>query len=699
MLNILLRHGAQINGIDKRGFTPLIVACQYRNCDLVSFLLQYGADVNLRSLDGSTPLHYLIEEIDDYSKSTLKKKSSNIGKLILQVKVKAESDRDHRKSAEQTIVQISKKLFEHGMLQNPNKLGLTPLYLACLKGSESIVEFLLDNLSANDTERANCFELLASSFLFFLLKNGLSLTLRNKMVNYLVTPYNFLNKAMMIRHSHNPPLWKYSKEDCLGTVPYRLETQTLVELPAMRTNSNALITELLLARQRILEVELYNDYLLPFMGEFIHYRTEMSYERLHEEVNEKRDDHVVYILLKAFRLQRQSLVHPSSDTLKERIKWLDMVCRQVEVYNLDNISVFRAILDSIEEFYKCRNSENAYMTKDTYVLLLNFLHCIVTTAFQRNDECTDIKASTKRFLDLTRSSIPNLSLNSSKSELLRRYCFRRIHITPKFVTGDNVLHIACREIRDTSWQEVLLEVSKKAREGFAGFLKMLHAFGEDVNAQNSNGQTPLHVFLSFIRYRDRIDSLKYVDFTEPVRGLLLAGANPDLRDNSTATSLHDAMTGYSRFFQSNRLCYLDELNSTIELLLKSGADPNARDRRGFTPLHVLMDAVFQKGKGYNPAIVSCSKYFDFAYNRQMFHEVVRTIQSYGGSAYATTNDGRSVFDMCKDDELLEKMSQDIPVISVHLILSRLAAAAIRKLRVQYQDKLPTRLINIVELRD
>ena len=75
------------------------------------------------------------------------------------------------------------------------------------------------------------------------------------------------------------------------------------------------------------------------------------------------------------------------------------------------------------------------------------------------------------------------------------------------------------------------------------------------------------------------------------------------------------------------------------------------------------------------------------------------MRRYGGSAHATTNDGKSVFDMCKDDELLEKMSQDIPVTSVHLRLSRLAAAAIRKHRVKYHNELPKILVKIVELRD
>ena len=84
----------------------------------------------------------------------------------------------------------------------------------------------------------------------------------------------------------------------------------------------------------------------------------------------------------------------------------------------------------------------------------------------------------------------------------------------------------------------------------------------------------------------------------------------------------------------------------------------------------------------------------FAYHRQMFHEVVRTIQKYGGCAHAMTNDARTVFDMCNDEDLLEKMKQDIKVTCVSLTLSQLAAAAIRKHQVQYHDKLPTKLINL-----
>ena len=100
-LYVLLRHGAQINIRDTMGITPLIVACQYRNYNLALFLLQNDADVNICSLDGNTALHYLIERIDechDCEKPIMKKKPFDNRKLLVRLKLKPESDCDHRRT-------------------------------------------------------------------------------------------------------------------------------------------------------------------------------------------------------------------------------------------------------------------------------------------------------------------------------------------------------------------------------------------------------------------------------------------------------------------------------------------------------------------------------------------------------------------------------------------------------------------------
>ena len=160
MLVILLRNGADIDLRDKRGLTPLITACQYGNTGMAHKLLRCGANGNMCSSDGNTALHCLIERFDDFTKSKQKR-----------------------------FRRLSKVLLQHDMEQKPNAQGLTPVRLACLKGNTYMVEILLDNPSVNDRERANCFELLASSVFH-----------KKK------TSYRFLRKAMELRHSHDPPL-------------------------------------------------------------------------------------------------------------------------------------------------------------------------------------------------------------------------------------------------------------------------------------------------------------------------------------------------------------------------------------------------------------------------------------------------------------------------------------------------------------
>jgi ankyrin repeat protein len=54
----LLDHGADINGVDKHGKTPLIHASRYGNLPTMKLLLARGALVNLADAHGWTPLHF-----------------------------------------------------------------------------------------------------------------------------------------------------------------------------------------------------------------------------------------------------------------------------------------------------------------------------------------------------------------------------------------------------------------------------------------------------------------------------------------------------------------------------------------------------------------------------------------------------------------------------------------------------------------
>ena len=658
-LLVLLRNGADVNLRDGKGLTPLLLACQSKNNDVIQILIQYRADVTLCSPDGNTVLHYLI---------TQKEVS---GALSL--------------STQEAVLQITKELSQHGMLQNQNGSGLTPLLLACLEGNDSMVEFLLDNISLNDRQRADSYELLASSILF----SG-GFVYENKKI--IIDAHYFFHKAMLLRHLYMPPLYKSREQDPVQALLFKAETQNLAELDSIKTNADYLFIEALLARQRIIDKPQYNDHFLPLVCRY-----------MFRQLGKGCVKHSIHLLMYVFKVQQ--LIPTNIHILEERMKMLDSICCKADFDGTFDIDVLAAILNSIEEFYKCDKSENISLSKTAYVRLADALCSIVTNAHTRNDETGDIQALTRRFLCLTMDS-KDSNLQPSSSALRSDPCpcglNIPIHYIRKLIRGDNLLHIACREVPSSYYDQKISNISNR---GLSKLLKTLRACAENVNAQNSDGKTPLQVLLCDTRdmrefYLKR--SLENFDLTHAVRCLLLAETNPNIRDKKGETSMHAAMIGYAYFFQCvpdykykvQSDVNMEEWNEIVTILLKSGADPNAKNVRGLTPLHVLMGDIFCGDTTYGIAVSNLGD--RFAYRRQLLHDMVHTIQSFGGCAHASDNKGRTVFDICKEEELREKMGRNIQVTNVHLTLSRLAAAAVRRHQIRYHDMLPTRLIKFVE---
>ena len=75
LVTFLCDQGANVNISDKKGCTPLMVACQKGHQSAAKFLLDKGANVNVYDQDGVTPLHYAVRT-----------KSRQIVKDLLQAK-------------------------------------------------------------------------------------------------------------------------------------------------------------------------------------------------------------------------------------------------------------------------------------------------------------------------------------------------------------------------------------------------------------------------------------------------------------------------------------------------------------------------------------------------------------------------------------------------------------------------------------
>ena len=92
--------------------------------------------------------------------------------------------------------------------------------------------------------------------------------------------------------------------------------------------------------------------------------------------------------------------------------------------------------------------------------------------------------------------------------------------------------------------------------------------GANINAQDEDGRTPLHVALNHYFPEERTILL-----------FIKKGAEINIQDKGGNTPLHCAVRGY--WWRKVRL-------EITEMLIKNGADVNAKNRRGQTPLDLAI---------------------------------------------------------------------------------------------------------------
>ena len=220
------------------------------------------------------------------------------------------------KSAHKSLLEIAKELLQHDVELKTNNWGFTPLWLACLKRNESMIKLFLGNLSLNQMQRADCYELWASSFV---LRSDVKYVMSPKK-KHLGKLYDYLTKAMILRHSQSPPLWKCQEQKWVEAFLNRLETQTLKELATIRTNVDDLILEAILVRQRILDRSLYNDYLLHSIEYLIYRRIENLKKNRMNQTNQ--NNFFKLFILISLQGKLLQLVNPSTKVLKEKLNWI-----------------------------------------------------------------------------------------------------------------------------------------------------------------------------------------------------------------------------------------------------------------------------------------------------------------------------------------------------------------------------------------
>jgi len=107
LISLLLDYGADINSKNSNQWTPLHIACQYSNLNIVKHLLKNNANVNEVDQNLNTPLYLVCQNGNTEIVNLLLKKRADVN--------------------------------------SQNSLNWTPLHIACYNGKINVVETLLNN--------------------------------------------------------------------------------------------------------------------------------------------------------------------------------------------------------------------------------------------------------------------------------------------------------------------------------------------------------------------------------------------------------------------------------------------------------------------------------------------------------------------------------------------------------------------------
>ena len=84
VIDILLKHNADVNIANNAGQTPIFIAASRGHINTVEKLIESGADVNIKDADGETPLTIVRSKQEEYIHEYMKKIYKDIERVLCQ---------------------------------------------------------------------------------------------------------------------------------------------------------------------------------------------------------------------------------------------------------------------------------------------------------------------------------------------------------------------------------------------------------------------------------------------------------------------------------------------------------------------------------------------------------------------------------------------------------------------------------------
>ena len=493
VVKLLLEQNADVDSKTSTGSTPLRVAAHEGHLDIVRCLVESGADVNARNdcKEESTPLVTYYHGL--FSGNGMLSVIDNY--RIQQCKVGRTALHDAVERGHLKIVS-DHELLALGASQLPNGLGLTPLLYACDECSIEIVEHIINRPECTKEQRIDALELL-----------GATIANSNDESRDTEKAFSYLKRGMEERFEDpEHPLLK-KKMEPVEAYQNRKESQTLEELALLEGDDHAIGMEGLIIRERILGPD--NLATLP---NIVH-RAGVLGE------SEKYELCIGLLLRGLEKTMNINVVTITTEFLASLIFIFGAMVQESMLLSPNYIEdAFEKLVAASEKRTEKRKSKNSQEEQTLYcALCLLMIH-------------TKVKGQ-----------------NANMTDFLQRF----LRLNPRTNDGNTLLHLA-------AWHEtpIFLNADQEAEDTLQSVCKLpcvetmkliLHA-GCDVNAVNTEGNTPLHLA---VKYKPaEPEDVKIL--REMLLLLLDIGADPKLENKNGQTPLDSCESDEARRILSEK---------------------------------------------------------------------------------------------------------------------------------------------------
>ena len=488
VVKLLIKQNADVDGRTPSGSTPLRVAAYGGHLHVVRCLVESGADVNARNHFETTSLFPACYRGHFSVVTYLIDKGA-----IMDLRGKDGSTALHS-AVQGGHLKIVSELLALGASQLPNNQGLTPLLYACDYRSIKIVEYLINRPECTKEQRIDALELLGAT-----IANGKSRDIKKA--------FSYMKRGMEMRYEDLAhPLLK-KKMEPVEAYQNRKESQTVEELALLKGEDHAIGMEGLIIRDRILGPD------NPANLQTIKYRGAVLADSAEYEL-------CIGLWQRAMEKAMNSDVAITED-LENHTALFGVMVQKGKLLRSnfieDAFEILVAASEKRSEKQKTGKSQEVHENEEQEKTLYCALYLLMIY----------IKVKGQ---------------NANMIDFLQRF----LRLNPRTNDGNTLLHlVAWHETPFFSFKEKTMRSVCKL-PCIETMKLILHA-GCDVNAVNTEGNTPLHLAVKFKPEPEEVEILR-----EMLLLLLDIGADPKLENENGQTPLDSCESDEARRILSEK---------------------------------------------------------------------------------------------------------------------------------------------------